>query len=265
MKWLKHITLSTPESVELEFVLAGLGNRTLAYGIDLGCWAVLLVGFSILWSIVSLQFIDLLSGWLGDAERVELWLVAIQLIAVFAIQVGYFIAFETLWQGQTPGKRLLNIRVVCDDGRPVGLPQAMLRSLLRPFDDLLYLGAFFVAFGQREKRLGDWVAGTLVVQEERAIAQPIEVSDTARDLARDLPAHANLARLQPDEFAVIRSYLQRASQLLPDARSERSRQLAHSAREILGLTGVPEGTTPNQFLEAVYLAYQEQRMGDRAV
>jgi len=263
MKWLNRVALRTPESVELEFILAGLGHRALAYGIDLALGSLLIAGFSLLWGIINAPLINLLSAWLGNVEQVELWLFALQIIAIFLIQAGYFMAFEVLWQGQTPGKRWLHLRVVGDNGRPVGLQQAVLRSLLRPFDDLCFLGAFFIAFGRREKRLGDWVAGTLVVQEEHPNTQPLQISPAAQSLAQHVRREANLARLKPDEFAVIRTYLQRAAQLLPEARAAKSRQLATSVREIIGLTRVPEKTTASQFLEAVYLAYQEQRMGDR--
>ncbi|NJL00099.1 MAG: RDD family protein [Spirulinaceae cyanobacterium SM2_1_0] len=265
MKWLNRIALRTPESVELEFALAGLGNRAPAYGIDLLASLLLLYCFLLLWRLVESPLIDLLIVWLGDSERVELWLLAIQIVAVFLIRSCYFVAFETLWQGQTPGKRVMRIRVVRDDGRSVGLPQAVLRSLLLLFDELFFLATFFIAYGRREKRLGDWVAGTLVVQSARAATPPLQVSDAAHALAQQLPKQANLARLTPDEFATIRSYLRRVSQFLPEARQEKGQQLAQSARQIIGLTAVPEGTTATQFLEAVYLAYQEQRLGDRAL
>ena len=263
MKWLNRVVLRTPESVELEFVLAGLGNRALAAGVDLGAWLGLLFAYVLLWRLIAAPLLELLEAWLGTDSRADLWLRALQIIGVFLIRVGYAVTFEVLWQGQTPGKRLLQIRVIRDDGRPVGLPQAALRALLGLFDEALLLGAFFIAFGPREKRLGDWVAGTLVVQAERPTSPPVIVSLAAQHLAAELPATANLARLRPEEFATLRRYLQRSPQLLPEARQEKGQQLAAQVRDLVGVATLPEGTTATRFLEAVYWAYQEQRGGDR--
>ena len=81
--------------------------------------------------------------------------------------MGYFVLCETLWQGETPGKRFVKIRVIQDNGRPITLQQATLRALFRPVDDLFFLGLLFVILGKREKRIGDWLAGTLIIQEAK--------------------------------------------------------------------------------------------------
>jgi hypothetical protein len=135
----------------------------------------------------------------------------------------------------------------------------VLRSLLRPIDDSFFIGICLIFFGKREKRLGDWVAGTVVVQEERPQSQAkILVSQEARQLAAQLPKMTNLADLLPDDFAVIREYLQRRSFMASKARSELSLTLARQARAIVRLAEIPPGLTSDQFLEAIYLAYQEQ-------
>jgi RDD family len=190
---------------------------------------------------------------------VPVWLGAIAFLASFAILAGYFVAFEVLWQGQTPGKRMTQIRVIQDNGKPVRLAQAVLRSLLRPIDDSFFIGAFLIFLGKREKRLGDWVAGTVVVQENRPQSQAkILVSQEARQLAAQLPAMTNLEELLPDDFSVIREYLQRRSFMDSKARSELSLKLARQTRAIVRLAEIPPGLTSDQFLEAVYLAYQAQ-------
>ncbi len=148
MRFFNRVTLQTPESVELEFTLAGIGNRALALVIDYTVLSASLTVFIIAWSLFSIQ----MSDFVNITGNSRLWLVAIALIVSFCIFTGYFILFETLWQGQTPGKRFAKIRVIRDDGRPIGLQQATLRSLLRAVDDTLFLGAFMIILSRREKR-----------------------------------------------------------------------------------------------------------------
>ena len=147
MHLFNKIKFRTPESVELEFTLAGIGNRAWALLIDYLVLAVIMTVFVVAWVTVSVQLADLWAGIFG--KQVSLWLVAIALIFGFAIYTGYFVFFETLWQGQTPGKRFAKIRVVRDDGRPVGLQQATLRALLRAIDEFFYLGSLFIIFSDR--------------------------------------------------------------------------------------------------------------------
>jgi uncharacterized RDD family membrane protein YckC len=259
MRFFNRITLQTPESVELEFTLAGIGNRAYALLIDYLVWGVILIGFLIVWAIFVNQLLDLIENLVGTKKQLQLWLTAIQLLITFFVYVGYFVFFETLWQGQTPGKRFVKIRVIRDDGRPLRLQQATLRALLRPIDDSFFLGVFLIIFTKREKRLGDFVAGTLVIQEEQPVASAsFPVSKEAQSLATQLLSEADFARMLPEDFAVIREYLQRRSAMIPEARAELSRQLAHQIKDVIALETVPQKTTANLFLEAVYLAYQQQ-------
>jgi uncharacterized RDD family membrane protein YckC len=257
MSLFNRVKVRTPESVELEFTLAGIGNRTVALVVDYLIWGAILIGFLIIWSIVSVQLMSF--KWFANLKSVELWITAISLLIVFAIYTGYFVLFETLWQGQTPGKRYAKIRVIRDDGQPVGVSQALLRSLLRPFDDVSFIGMVMIILGKREKRLGDWAAGTLVVREERPIAKAeFSVSSEAKELAKQLLKTTRFEAVLPDDFAVIREYLQRRSMMDAKARSNLSLQLARQARDLIGLEELPFQMTPDLFLEAVYLAYQEQ-------
>lgn len=258
MRFFNRVTLLTPESVELEFNLAGIGNRAFALLIDYHVLLVIAVVFLILWSFLSIQLVEVLTPLTGS-DNIGLWLAAIAILTTFSIYVGYFVFFETLWRGQTPGKRFAKIRVIRDDGRTVGLQQATLRALLRPIDDSLFIGAFLIMLTSQEKRLGDMVAGTIVIQAEQPAAPAtFPISEPARNLAEQLPQIANLFQLLPDDFAVIREYLQRRGALASKAKSELSRKLARQVKDAIALEKVPDGVTPDQFLEAVYLAYQQQ-------
>ncbi len=254
-----RVTHQTPESVELEFTLAGIGSRAWALIIDyqvLGAIAV--VFLLIIWAISSV----LVEGWgrFIGTRNIELWFGAIALITLFAIYTGYFVFFETLWQGQTPGKRLAKIRVIRDDGRLIGLQQATLRALLRSVDDTFFIGAFLIMLTNKEKRLGDLIAGTIVIQTETSTTSAsFPVSSKAQEIAIELQqSPADFSQLLPDEFATIRDYLQRREKMTPKAKKEIGLQLAKQTKAIIGLDKLPTPVEPDVFLEAVYWAYQQQ-------
>lgn len=257
MRYSNRYTLSTPEQVELEFALAGIGNRILALLIDYHVLGLILILFSLVWITLSVQLMTYLAQLDGNMSALPLWLLAIFLLVNFAIYLGYFVFFEVGWQGQTPGKRYTKIRVIRDDGRPIGVSQAVLRALLRPIDDLFFLGVFFILLGKQEKRIGDWVAGTLVVQEARPDHNTdLQCSDMAQELAEQLPALTKLERLEPDDFAIIREYLRRRKTMTPRSRRDLSMKLAHQLKTLIQLETIPPNVTSDDFLEAVYLAYQ---------
>jgi uncharacterized RDD family membrane protein YckC len=259
MRLFNRITLRTPESVELEFTLAGIGSRALALVIDYNILGLTLAGFVTLWLLFSVQLTNYLEQWKVGYAGLANWLLAIPFLICFVIFVGYFIFFEALWQGQTPGKRMTKIRVIRDDGRPVTLTQATLRALLRPLDDLLSLGFFFIVFSKHEKRIGDWAAGTVVVQEERPITSTnFPLAPAAQGLADQLLQLADFSQLLPDDFAVVREYLQRRSLMARSAQSETSLRLAQQVKAVLSLDKLPFDMKPDLFLEGVYLAYQQQ-------
>jgi uncharacterized RDD family membrane protein YckC len=256
MHLFNKIKFRTPESVELEFTLAGIGNRAWALLIDYHVLAAIMTLFVVVWVTVAVQLGDLWTIIFG--KQVSLWLIAIALIFGFAIYAGYFVFFETLWHGQTPGKRLAKIRVVRDDGRPVGLQQATLRALLRPIDEFFYLGSLFIIFSDKEKRVGDLAAGTIVIQAQRPLASStLTISEQAKPIYEHLLQVADLSSLLPDDFAVIREYLLRRSVMSTKARINLALELTKQVQDIIDLEKLPENVVPDVFLEAVYLAYKE--------
>lgn len=276
MRYFNRISLSTPESVELDFALAGIGNRVVAFVIDYLVLTLIWIGAAIVWSIFSIGLMAYLQDLPGNYSQVPVWLTAIALLGSFVIYAGYFVFFEVFWQGQSPGKRFAQIRVVRDDGRPIGLSQAVMRSLLRSFDDFLGIGLLLILFSKREKRLGDWAAGTLVVQEDATdmahfrsrpgagkgrspvTSSGLYLSEEAKKLAKDLPEISDLSQLIPDDFVIIGEYLQRRVKMAPRSRTEKSMELAQQLKTLINLEVIPPNTTSDHFLEAVYLAYQRQ-------
>lgn len=258
MRFFNRITFQTPESVELEFTLAGIGNRALALLIDYTVLAVTLLVFFLTWTVFSTQLFNFFEELITNARNLGLWLIAIFFLLAFAIYISYFVFFETLWFGQTPGKRVAKIRVVRDDGRLIGLQQATLRALLRPFDETLFIGAFLIMLSRREKRLGDLAAGTIVIQAQIPTASAtLIISEQAKELHEKLIEIADFSQLLPDDFAVIREYLQRRGAMSLKARASLSLKLAEQVQAIINLENLPEAVTPDVFLESVYLVYQQ--------
>jgi uncharacterized RDD family membrane protein YckC len=256
MHLLNSIKLRTPESVELEFTLAGIGNRAWALLIDYQVLAVILLLLSAIWAALSIQLAGFWQLIFGD--RAPFWLYAIALIIGFAIYIGYFVFFETIWQGQTPGKRFAKIRVVRDDGRTIGLQQSVLRALLRPFDEFLFIAVFLIIFNRREKRLGDLAAGTILIQiQTSTTSAKLTISEQAKSLNQDLLEIADLSALLPDDFAVIREYLLRRNAMEPKAKASLASELTKPILDIINLKKLPEDISPDVFLETVYLAYQQ--------
>ncbi|MBM3457813.1 MAG: RDD family protein [Armatimonadetes bacterium] len=158
----------TPECVEFVHELGGLGSRALAAGLD-HALAAGLVG--IVWiSILTVPVLILTGG----------AVLGFGILATFLIYFGYFTYFEWSWSGQTPGKRLLDLRVIDERGIRLELPQVFLRNLFRVVDLMpLFFGFDFVGVGgygvgglaallsPRRQRLGDWAAGTVVVRVRR--------------------------------------------------------------------------------------------------
>src|SRR5258708_3866287 len=154
------VIIDTPEQVQLEFPLAGLGSRFLALFVDsliqfVGVF-LLLILFGILGAAFSLT-----------AEPGK-WVLALYIFIGFLVYGGYFGIFETLWKGQTPGKRQAGIRVIRDSGREITIKEALGRNLLRSIDMLpgVYaVGIASVFLSPQNKRLGDYVAGTVGVHD----------------------------------------------------------------------------------------------------
>ncbi|HTC23030.1 MAG TPA: RDD family protein, partial [Gemmatimonadales bacterium] len=158
----QHLEVETPEHVVLDLEIAGVGSRVLAALVDTGILLVTAAAGGLLVAVLTSYDILPRSG-AGGA-----WLAALLIGAGFALWNGYFILFEGLRGGQSPGKRFAGIRVVQDTGHPVTTGSAVIRNLLRIADALpppYLLGLALIAFHPRGKRLGDLVAGTVVVRD----------------------------------------------------------------------------------------------------
>jgi uncharacterized RDD family membrane protein YckC len=209
------LVIETPERVPLHFALASIGNRFIACAIDHTIQIVTLILVGIFLMIISDA--SSLGSRLMSAPK---WVLAILVVAQAIIIDGYFAVFEWAWRGQTPGKRWLKLRVIREDGRPISFFEAMVRNLLRVVDFLIppfySIGLISVFATTRDQRVGDLVAGTVVVREREAEAPEFKevfaspVSDAAlRRSATPVPFTADIDKLTEQEIIVVESFLRR--------------------------------------------------------
>jgi uncharacterized RDD family membrane protein YckC len=222
------LVIETPERVPLHFALASIGNRFLACAVD----HALQIGF-ILLVVIGFTLLSDYAGVVDSFKEAPKWVMAVLIILVFLLFSSYFIFFEWLWNGQTPGKRWLKLRVIREDGRPITFWEAAVRNIMRIFDMQLMMpvpivgfysiGLIAVFISSKDQRLGDMLAGSVVVRERETEAPSFvevfaaPVSDAA--LRRSFkPVHftADLSSLTAKEIEVVETFLRRRWDL-PDA------------------------------------------------
>ncbi len=235
-------TIETPEQIELRLPLAGPGSRSLAYLLDLCVQLVpLLFAVAAAFLLVPVDGAEMVGRNATGLPELGSLPLALVSVAIFAVNFGYFALFEAFWNGQSPGKRWIGLRVLRDGGFPIDGRAALLRNLLRLVD---FLPAFYVTgvvaifAGGRGKRIGDYVAGTFVVREGR----PLRAEGPAP--ARPSPASG----LSAGELALVRGFLDRRLELDEDARWRLSRQLAARFSAQLGQ---PVPSDAERFLEGL--------------
>lgn len=228
----EQLDIHTPENVAFGYQLAGIGSRFIAALAD----TLLIV---LLQLIVNLLLLLIIGPTLGagletaDSQTLS-WAAAVIGLIAFAFLWGYYIFFEMWWNGQSPGKRLVGLRVIRSDGTPISLSEAIIRNLIRIVDFLpLYYGVGVITMfiDAQARRLGDLAAGTLVVYDRGPVtleslerrrataASPVPLLDA--DFGHDgLP----LERLDARDVALAKSFLQRRYEL--DTENELALQLA---------------------------------------
>jgi uncharacterized RDD family membrane protein YckC len=231
MEYEDRVSISTPEGIEIELALAGLGSRLSARLIDF-FFQLVIAG------IVVLVIGAILSGISGSQE---LGFGAAAGFAFFAM-LFYDVFYEAYREGQTPGKKRLGIRVLGDGGEPVSFRAALVRNVMRLIDELatLFLGALVsIVRSSRNKRLGDHAAGTIVVGVGAADAgEEISSAALGSELTVSLGAIPVLERarawdtnaVSATELDAIRHFLARRGSLKPEARAELGARLAAGVR-----------------------------------
>ena len=273
--------LFSPEGVRLELPVAGPAPRMFAYGVDLIIIVLLLV-FMVIALLAILPIGTTLDKWAqqvfhqasrqmnqpNNAHPMEFGalggaLIALFVLAQFAVETGYFIFWEMVTNGRSPGKMLAGLRVVRRDGLPIDLRSSVLRNLLRIVDILpenYVVGLVSMLLSSAGERLGDHVAGTIVIRLDRPQAAPeLEVSRAGAALSL---TRTQLAHLGPPEIQLIRATLRRIPSLSADRSTVLLKEVTETMRNRLEL-GELQPSDPMLFLrELLAVAERYQRGAD---
>jgi uncharacterized RDD family membrane protein YckC len=240
--------IETPEHVRFRYHIAGPAKRAVAYAIDLLLRGAIVLGIGV---------VAIMSG-LAGGEGLAHASAGIVLFVYWLVDWTYYVFFETLWNGSTPGKRALSLRVITESGHPLRFWDSVLRNLVRGADFLPFgypIGLVVMGQDPRFRRLGDMAAGTIVVVEERStVAGPLVVKpppspDELRALPQRLP-------LSGDELDAIELFLRRADKISRG----RALELAEMTAPVFAARlGIRYKDAP-RFLEVLYARAHEHRV-----
>lgn len=226
----EEIGIKTPEYISLQFQLAGLGSRAVAYIID-----YLILSFINVILFVVAIFLIIATPSIEMFIEANSYIIALLLIGLFLLNYGYFFVLEFFWGGKTIGKRIMGIRVIQDNGHSITFFGALIRNLLRLIDSLPaynLLGILMIYFHSRKKRLGDLLAGTIVVYDETAKRNQ-QFSKLEQEIAnRGLTKESiqfekwNLASFEMKDWNLIRTFCGRYLQLDPNEKHTLTKQVA---------------------------------------
>jgi uncharacterized RDD family membrane protein YckC len=233
----QKLSIDTPEQINLEYELAGPGSRFMALFVDLMIQSLAVVVIVLVLAIGGVAVNPFRGG--------RSWMLALTMLLVFAVQWGYFAVFEILWKGQTPGKRQAGIRVINETGREASVYEAVARNLLRAVDALpgpYALGAIVMFLSPQSKRIGDYVAGTVVIHDRKLEDRAIFFNPAGQDPAEPIDCQA----LGTNDLQVLETFLQRRLDLPYEVRRRTADKLAKHFRQ---KCAIPEGThTDNENL-----------------
>jgi uncharacterized RDD family membrane protein YckC len=266
-----ELNIDTPELVDIQMPLAGIGSRFIALLVDTLIW---IAGFILL--VLFLAILPTNNSTTSEtSEKSKEWAVAIVIFIIFLLFWGYFTLFEAFWNGRTPGKRVARIRVIQRSGRAIGLIESMTRNLVRYIDmqpfGFYIVGVIAIFATRQHQRLGDLAAGTLVVRD-RLEEAPLWGESGARTFtaqifapdapplephtAYSLPA-TGIARLTSTDLEVLEGFFARRLDLSLPTRYALAERIAAAIKAKSGLEP-PLGATTETFLETVARQLRDQ-------
>jgi uncharacterized RDD family membrane protein YckC len=241
------LTIETPEQVHLEFVLAGIGSRFMAALLD----TIIIIAAGLL--ALGIATLFLLSSWF---QKTSLYVIAILTVVVFCLVWGYYATFETLWKGQTPGKRWAGIRVIKESGRPITAFESIARNLVRFIDFMpgLYgFGVVTMLLNRQNRRLGDFVAGTIVVHESSGKEAAPFFNPRQGEYV-----FPQAARLTLQEAELIEAFLSRRLDMAASIRQQTAERIAQMISNRLAIAPDARPLNDEAFLELIVTEFRNR-------
>jgi uncharacterized RDD family membrane protein YckC len=239
MEYEDRVRISTPEGVDIELTLAGIGSRFIAALLDL-----LVQGGVLLAAAFALGVLGGDGGGLATAAFS---------IVFFLVFFGYDVLFEVRSRGRTLGKRWTGLRVVRTGGRPITFVPSCVRNVMRLVDILpafYAIGMLSIFVTARNQRLGDLAGGTLIVRDRpggmRAASAPEAAATRGDSDGWDVSA------VSAQDVGTVRQFLARRSGLETRARAELAGELERRLRPLVA--GAPERIAAEEFLERLAAA-----------
>lgn len=232
----ESLDIQTPENVTFGYQVAGIGSRFLATLIDtlivILLQVVVIVSFILILNALNLPLFG---------SEISAWVYAVLGMIAFIFYWGYYIFFEIFWNGQSPGKRRVGIRVIRTDGTPITLSESLIRNLTRAVDFLpaaYGIGIITMFIDKQSRRLGDLAAGTIVVHDRAPISiQSLSVKRSVnlgmQGLTKVSLDGFPIERLTNDDLSLIEDFLIRRDQLTH--RESLAIQILNTLHQRLGL------------------------------
>lgn len=254
--------IETPENIFLEYELAGLGSRFIAFWID--TLIQIILTFVLIWFLLmAAGFAGMLTGSQQMGQTMQ---TVLMVLALFFLYQGYYIFFEVRWKGQSPGKRLMKLRVIGDKGLPVTFYQATIRNIMRIIDMLppvffmpsYGLGSLIIMISQQCKRAGDYAAGTIVIKEQRFRGFEIFASiQTNPDYVNKIRIPVR-KKIHGQDYYILREFFFRKNTLSPEQRRFIAAKLASYFRLKLNM-GPSAENNDVRFLDDLMLMIESRK------
>ncbi|MCK4643872.1 RDD family protein [bacterium] len=244
----EKLDLATSQNVVVELPLAGLGTRILANIID-----TLIIYFAMIFIFIVANISNLFKY----VEALPEWVIAILIILLFVLSWGYFPLWEFYGNGKTPGKRALKIRVRMDNGSPLTFSATLTRNLMRVADYLPYMyaiGVLAIIFNKKNKRLGDMVAGTVVITDQKFDLKRY-MSEESNGIEAPTFKISGLSgiKLSHHTYETLDSFFQRKEKLPPEVRI----RIVDNMLSGLALKNLPEGLPLKEKEAILYKIFTE--------
>jgi len=217
---MKSIFVTTPDNIKVEYRLAGAGSRLGAVIIDTAIQFALFTAtiLILVWVLFDFSFIRL-TNTIGRFANAG----AVLLLIYFVIFFGYFLVFEIVMKGRTPGKKVFGLRTIRTNGQPITFIQAIIRNIVRVFIDNMGVGIVMMLFTKNHTRLGDSLAGTIVISEnpskykmQSLVWSPTAPSEAQTVINTKYP-------LTYEEYEILKDYFARRETFLDNGRYIESR------------------------------------------